>query len=447
VIATHSIRFRLLLMILLSVLLLWSSALCFTWWRTTRDINRVYDAELIQVAKLLAVATSHEAKEHDLRYYNADLSHAGYRFPLLFQIWNESNRLMVRGPDAPSHPLSSSKDEGFSDVRFNDSGWRVYTMNLEHEHFRVQVARGHKVMQEMATDFVVDVIKPLLLALPLFGMLWYVVHRGLAPLRHVSNLIAERDYGHLSPVSVDHIPEESARLVDEINALLVRLKKSIEGNSHFAADVAHELRTPIAGMLVQLQFDEDDITEAERRQIIEKVKSALKRLSHVIDQLLTLGSIEPERLRQTFEPFDLAEIVSEKIVDLSPIALQKHIALELDAVEEVETMGDRQLIGIMISNLLQNAINFTPMGGSVKVHLTPVTNGIEVVVEDSGPGIPDDRKSWVFERLNRVPSGGGSGLGLSIVKEICDIHHATITLSDRVEDSGLVVNMFLPRFK
>jgi two-component system, OmpR family, sensor histidine kinase QseC len=441
----HSIRFRLLVMILLTVLLLWSAVLCFTWWRTTQDINSVYDAELVQVANLLAVATSHESHEHDLHDYNADLSNSGYDFPLIFQIWDDSNRLMVRGPDTPDQPLSVSTDDGFSDTSFNGAGWRVYTMNLRDDHFRVQVARAHTVMQRMVTDFVIDVIKPLLLGLPLFGMLWYVVHRGLAPLRHVSTLIAERDYTHLSPVSVEHIPEESSRLVDEINALLVRLKASIERNSHFTADVAHELRTPIAGMLVQLQFNEDDIKEEERRQIIEKVKSGLKRLSHVINQLLTLASIEPEKLRQTFKPLDLAEIAGEKIADLSPMAFEKRIELELDAADQVETMGDRQLIGIMISNLLQNAINFTPLDGSVKVHLTSVANGVELVVEDSGPGIPDDRKSWVFERLNRIPSGGGSGLGLSIVKEICNVHHASITLSDRDGRSGLVVNLFLPR--
>jgi two-component system, OmpR family, sensor histidine kinase QseC len=442
---THSIRFRLLVMILLTVLLLWSTVICFTWWRTTRDIHGVYDAELVQVAKLLAVATSHEAKERDLHDYNADLSHAGYHFPLLFQIWDDSGRLMVRGPDTPSHPLTESRVSGFTDVHFGSLGWRVYTMNLKQEHFRVQVARAHVAMERLVDDFVIDVIKPLLLALPLFGMLWYVVHRGLAPLRHVSNLIAERDYGHLSPVSMDDMPEESAQLVEEINALLIRLKESIERNSHFTADVAHELRTPIAGMLVQLQFEEDSITEEERHQVIEKVKAGLKRLNHVVNQLLTLSSIEPEKLRKSFQRLDLSETTREVIANLTPAAFDKGIELALEGDEEIETVGNRQLLGIMISNLLQNAINFTPRNGSVCVHVSRADDGVAMVVEDSGPGIPDDRKSWVFERLNRIPSGGGSGLGLSIVKEICKVHEASISLSDKTGASGLVVNLFLPR--
>ena len=442
---THSIRFRLLVMILLSVLLLWSAVICFTWWRTTQDINGVYDAELVQVAKLLAVATAHEAGEHDLHDYNADLSHSGYRFPLLFQIWDDSNRLMVRGPEAPNHPLSEARESGFADVHFGSASWRVYTMNLENEHFRIQVARAHVAMERLVNEFVMDVVKPLLLALPLFGMLWYVVHRGLAPLQRVSNLIAERDYGHLSPVNVDDMPAESSQLVEEINALLVRLKESIERNSHFTADVAHELRTPIAGMLVQLQFDEDDITEQERRQIIEKVKAGLKRLNHVVNQLLTLASIEPEKLRQTFQPLDMSEIAREVIADLTPAAFEKRIELELAGDEVSKTVGNRQLLGILVSNLLQNAINFTPLNGTIRVQVSRVDNGVSLVVEDSGPGIPDDRKSWVFERLNRIPSGGGSGLGLSIVQEICKVHKASISLSDKIDAPGLVVNLFLPR--
>jgi len=443
---THSISFRLLLMILLSMLLLWTAVLCFTWWRTSRDINNVYDAELMQVARLLAVATSHEAAELDLHEYQVDLSQAGYNYPLIFQVWDHTGRLMVRGPDAPDHALSSSQKDGFSDARFNDTGWRVYTMNLMNNEFRIQVARNHEVMRVLVRDFVLDVIKPLLLALPLFGMLWYVVHRGLEPLRQVSRLIAERDYGHLNPVIVENMPAESARLVDEINALLVRLKASIERNGRFTADVAHELRTPIAGMLVQLQSTDEHSSDFECQQVIGKVRVGLKRLNHVVNQLLTLASIEPEQIRQEFAPMELREVTREVISELSPSALEKGIEMELDSYEPVEYYGNKHLIAIMLSNLLNNSIKFTPQGGALSIYLAKVTNGVSMVVEDSGPGIPDESKEWVFERRNRVASGhgGGSGLGLSIVKEICKLHRATITLKDKSEGSGLIVKLFLP---
>lgn len=442
----RSISFRLLLMILLSLLLLWTAVLCFTGWRTSRDINAVYDAELIQVAKLLAVAISHEAAEQDLDEYQLDLRETAYDYPLLFQIWNHNDRLLVRGPDAPGHALSSAREDGFSDAQFNNADLRVYTMNLKDGEFRVQVARDYEVMHALVRDFVLDVIKPLLLALPLFGILWYVVHRGLEPLRQVSRLIAERDYGHLNPVIVEHMPAESARLVDEINALLVRLKASIERNGHFTADVAHELRTPIAGMLVQLQSTDEHSNDAECRQVISKVRMGLKQLNHVVNQLLTLASIEPEQIRQQFTPMELREVTREVISELSPSALEKGIEMELDACEQVAFCGNKQLIVIMLNNLLNNAIKFTPQGGTLRIYLAKVTHGVSMAVEDSGPGIPDEIKKWVFERRKRVSSGrgGGSGLGLSIVKEICNLHHATITLKDKPEGSGLIVKLFLP---
>lgn len=441
---TYSIRFRLLLMILLTVFTLWVAVLGFTWWRTNSDINDVYDAELTQVAKLLAVATAHEAEEHDLDEYEADLSRAGFHFPLIFQIWNHSDRLMVRGPEAPTHPLSASVSDGFSNVEFNGDGWRVYTMNLKDQDFRVQVARSHAERERQVNAFVLDVMKPLLLALPLFGMLWLVVHRGLEPLRQVSRLIAERDYSHLHPVSVEQMPEESSRLVEEINGLLVRLRSSIERNSHFTADVAHELRTPIAGMLVQLQSDGEELDERERSQIIFKVRQGLERLNHVVNQLLVLASIEPEKIRRSFRPVDLCQSAGEVMSELAPMALVKNIDLSLEAEEPAEIRGNQELIGILLSNLIGNAIKFTPDSGRVSVVIKHSREGSLLCVQDTGPGIPEDKKIWVFERLNRVSKGVGSGLGLSISKEICQLHQASITLKDRERGSGLSVNLFFP---
>ncbi|MEJ2394700.1 MAG: ATP-binding protein [Candidatus Thiodiazotropha sp.] len=396
------------------------------------------------MAQLLAVATAHEAAERDLNDFQADLSSAGYQFPLIFQIWSHHDHLMVRGPKAPADPLSASHDDGFSDAFIDNAGWRVYTLNLADKDFRIQVARSHAQRDRMVNEFVINVIKPLLIVIPLSGMLWVVVHRGLEPLRQVSRLIAQRDYRHLNPVEVDHIPEESASLVEEINALLSRLRASIERNSRFTADVAHELRTPIAGMLVQLQSVDAGLSEEERGLVVDKVQHGLVNLNHVINQLLVLASIEPEKIRQTFERIDLRAVSSDVLSELSPLALEKRIELELLAESPVFIEGNPQLINILLTNLISNAIKFTPESGSVIVHVANVTNGVSLSVEDTGPGIPEEKKAWVFERLNKGSKGGGSGLGLSIVKEISYLHQASITLKDKMEDSGLIVTLFLP---
>ena len=442
----RSIRLRLLLMILLSVLLLWSVTIGFTWWRTSKDINQVYDAELKLVAELLAVATEHELDEFDLEDYQADLSESGYTFPMLLQVWSHENRLVIRGPGAPEHPLTSSVANGYSDSVFNGEGWRVYTLNITEYNYRVHVARAHAMSQALAKSFVQDVMKPLLIVLPLSGMLWFIVQQGFRPLRSVSRLIAERDYDHLHPVPAERVPEEVSTLVDELNALLARLKTSIERNSRFTADVAHELRTPVAGMLVQLQSSVTGRTDEERERGIEQIRKGLNQLNHVISQLLILASIEPERIRKHFEEFDLGMVAEDVLAEISPLALNKKIEMELASEKNVLLEGNRQLIGIMLSNLVSNAIKFTPEGGEIVIRIAVVPEGIWLTVEDAGPGIPDDKKKWVFERLNRLPgeTESGSGLGLSIVLEICELHRGSITLSDREVGQGLIVNLFLP---
>ncbi|PVV15471.1 MAG: hypothetical protein B6D77_01865 [gamma proteobacterium symbiont of Ctena orbiculata] len=442
----RSLSMRLLLMLLISTLLLWGTILYFTWWRTSSEINQVYNAELALVGQLLAVATEHESEEFDLDEYQTDLNESKYTFPLLFQVWSHEDRLMIRGPEAPDFPLSSSILDGYTDSDINGQMWRVYTMNLTNHDFRVQVARSHLTSHQLARDFVVDVIRPLLIALPLSGILWLIVHQGLQPLREVTRLIRERDYAHLNPIQPSHVPKEFAGVVDELNRLLARLKQSIDRNSRFTADVAHELRTPIAGMLVQLQSGTNGSEEEKGSSGFSQVKKGLNRLNHVINQLLVLASIEPEKIRHGFNELDLEALAQETLADISPQALSKDIEMALECSESVTMQGNRELIGILLNNLVSNAIKFTPNKSSVTIKIDRVGDGVLLIVEDQGQGIPDDKKKWVFERLNRLPgeTEAGAGLGLSIVKEICEIHQGSITLSNPEQGSGLIVNLFFP---
>ncbi|MCG8085629.1 MAG: ATP-binding protein [Candidatus Thiodiazotropha taylori] len=445
----RSIRLRLLVMISLSILLLWGATFGFTWWRTSRDINLVYDAELKLVAELLAVATEHELEELDLEDYQINLSESGYDFPLLLQVWSDDNKLVIQGPGTPDNVLTSSALDGYSDSEFDGEGWRVYTLNIPEYNYRIHVARGHAVSEALVSSFVQDVVKPLLIVLPLSGMLWFIIQQGFRPLRSVSRLIGERDYDYLHPVTAEHIPEEVADLVDELNALLTRLKVSIERNNRFTADVAHELRTPIAGMLVQMQSSVTGRTDEEREKGLAQINKGLNHLNHVVNQLLILASIEPEKIRMQFEVFDLVSVAEEVMSDISPMALTKQVEMELIADDRIELNGNREMLAIMLSNLVTNAMKFTPGGNKISVFIKNHYKGVELAVEDSGPGIPDDKKKWVFERLNRLPgeTESGSGLGLSIVKEICELHQGIITLQDRKEEHGLIVNLFLPHLR
>ncbi len=442
----RSISLRLILMLLISTLLLWGAILYFTWWRTSSDINQVYNAELALAAQLLAVTAEHESAELDLDDYQADLSSAGYSYPLLFQVWSDKNSLLVQGPDAPKYPLSNSRVDGYTDSVINGEGWRVYTMNLIGQDYRVQVARSHTASRQLVSEFVLDVIKPLLIALPLSGILWFIVHRGLQPLREVTRLIAERDYNHLHPVQPSHVPREIAGMVEELNGLLARLREAIDRNSRFTADVAHELRTPVAGMLVQLQSSISGSVDKRSIRGFEQIGKGLNRLNHVINQLLVLASIEPDKIRHEFTRLDLEELAQEVLSEISPHALSKEIEISLECDEAVAMNGNRELIGILLGNLVSNAIKFTPEKGCIEIRIGSTVDGIALAVEDNGMGIPDDKKKWVFERLNRLPgeTEAGAGLGLSIAKEICELHRGSIELCDPEQGTGLIVKLFFP---
>jgi two-component system sensor histidine kinase QseC len=338
--------------------------------------------------------------------------------------------------------------DGYSDSVFNGEGWRVYTLNIPQHNYRIHVARGHAISEAMVRSFVQDVVKPLLIVLPLSGMLWFIIQQGFRPLRSVSRLLRERDYDYLNPVTSEHIPEEVADLVNELNALLERLKISIERNNRFTADVAHELRTPIAGMLVQLQASVTGETDEAREKGLTEIGKGLNHLNHVVNQLLILASIEPAKIRMQFDVFDLVSVAEEALSDISPGALSKQIEMELIADHRIELNGNREMMAIMLSNLVINAMKFTPIGNKISIFIKRCDMGVELAVEDSGPGIPDDKKKWVFERLNRLPgeTEAGSGLGLSIVKEICELHQGVITLKDRQDGHGLIVSLFFPTY-
>jgi len=440
---TRSLSRRLFFMVLLCVLSIWSSMVAFTWWRTIEDIHQVFDNELTLVAQLLEVATRHEGAERDISDYETDLNRSGVVYPLVFQIWSDDHRLLVRGPKAPTEPIAPLDLPGHVDSHFGGHSWRVYTRQVQDGKYLVQVARDHTDLNARITQFVLNVVKPMLLALPLLAVLWFGIHRGLHPLHDLGRRVGQRGFQNLVPLPEQAVPTEISALVKELNGLFARLQGAIERNRRFTGDAAHELRTPIAGALIQLKSIELSRTPEEREHAIGQVRLALTRLNHVVDQLLTLASIEPERLRTEFEAIELEDLATEVIAQQHALADAQGVSLELEAEPGIGLVANRQLIAILLGNLLSNAINAAPRVGWVRVRLRRTDESVWMVVEDNGPGIPDGRKEWAFERFNRLPDApvGGSGLGLSIVREIVRLHQATIQLLDPEEGTGLCVRV------
>ncbi len=435
----RSIRFRLLALVLSGFILVWTAVGAFSWWHTSVEIHEILDSQLAQIARLIAVITVHESEEKDLAGFETDLLQQGYEYPVVFQVWSAGGSLLVRGPDAPYVALSGSVEDGYTDESFKGKEWRVFTLHTRDREHRVQVAHDLGIRNALLREFVFDVLKPLLLALPLLGLVWLGIERGLAPLRWVAGQVSDRSHASLEPMVTNAVPVEISGLVDAINALFSRLQESFDRNSRFTADAAHELRTPLAGAITQVYAAMQAQTDAERRHALGQVLAGLQRLNRLIEQLLILARIEPAQAHRSFSPVDLNALATEVLSELTPKALHKGVDVELQAVRPISVTGSAELLAVMIGNLVENAIRATPAGGKISVSLDSTADGINLVIEDTGPGIPAEDKERVFDRFHRLADtpGHGAGLGLSIVRAVAGLHKATVSRVDREGDHGL----------
>jgi len=283
--------------------------------------------------------------------------------------------------------------------------------------------------------------------IPVFGlMIWYAVGRGLRPLFAMSQAVGKRQPDALAPLSERNLPQELQPLAGSLNALLARLDSALGAQRRFTADAAHELRTPLAALKLQLDVARRANDQPARVAAYDDLNAGVDRASHLVDQLLTLARIEPEALATRAVDCDLAAIAKEAIVARDALAAEKHIDLGLARETSAHVRGDPASLTILLSNLLDNALRYTPEGGKIDVALDSDDGCTVLTVVDTGPGIPAEERERVFDRFFRGADNRelGSGLGLSIVKRIADAHHAAIELSAPEHGSGLIVTVRFP---
>ncbi|MFL5422532.1 MAG: ATP-binding protein, partial [Myxococcales bacterium] len=308
----------------------------------------------------------------------------------------------------------------------------------------VQVAQPLRVRERLAIAASVRFLAPVLLILPLLGFLvWRAVGRSLAPLDQLAEAVGSRTAAALEPLPVSDAPEEALPLVRSLNDLLQRLRGALDAQRAFVADAAHGLRTPLAALNLQLQLVERATDAAERTAALADLRAGLERATHLVQQLLTLARAEPDAVPALAgEPVRLADLVEEAVADHAIVAETKGVDLGATEVAgDAVVTGDRAALRILLANLVENAIRYTPRGGRVDV--AAGRSWLEVV--DNGPGIPQADRERVFDRFYRRSSGTqGSGLGLAIVKAIADRHSATVSLRD-TPGGGLTVRVEFPR--
>lgn len=361
----------------------------------------------------------------------------------VIQVWDEQGKLLFASH--PSRALQRYDQSGVYTVHIKYSPWRIYSTRRNGAY--IQVAQPMTVREELAAGLAMRMLIPFFVLIPLLaGLIWWVVGRSLQPLQRVTIAVATRHADAMQALDETGLPLEIKPVVVALNQLLQRLSHAMQVQRAFIADAAHELRSPLTALKLQLQLTERATNDEQRAIAFTKLNQRLDRSIHLVRQLLTLARSEPRLEPAHLVALDLSAIVEEVARDFMPLAAANQVHLQLEVQPEVMVAGQRENLIVMINNLVDNAIRFSLVHGQVSLSVTREEGRVLLRVLDHGSGIPEQERERVFDRFFRREGTNvtGSGLGLAIVRNIVEAHHAIITLTDNVPGSGLVATVSFP---
>ena len=438
-----SLSRRLLLLSLAAVAVVWVASSIFAVVRVRHEAGELLDAHLVQAAAMLHARVGDDVDESELEH--APELHR-YARGLAFQVWEEGLKLRLHSANAPDTRLSP-QERGFSDVESGGRAWRVYSSLDRKGRVLVQVAEERRSRDRIAGSVAGALLLPMIVGLPVLGLLiWLALRSGLKPLVALGRDVAVRDPDNLQPLEAADVPREVGPLVASLNGLFGRLRQSIDHERRFNADAAHELRTPLAGVRAQAEVALGASADAERTHALRQVIAGCDRAARLVDQMLTLARLDPKRTLAGGARFDLAAVARDAIAEIAPAGHARGVDVALDA-SPAQIVGDPALVAILLRNLLDNAIRHGPAGTTVEVGVQAVAGGAELVVTDQGPGVPPEERDRLGERFHRVLGTGetGSGLGLSIVRRIAELHHAEVTFGAAPSGRGFAARVRFAR--
>ncbi len=451
---TSSIRTFLLVNLLLSITLILSLAIVADIFIERADLRKHLDNQL----KLVAVTIEKFVSPEDIAQSKLFVSESlhkrkGKMSPeatrvLQYQVWDTPEGKLVLKPAEFRNKFLAYSKKGFSDKLINNELWRVYTDYDKEKKIKLILAERYNFRQGVEARIIRDSVFIFLATYPVLGLLiWIIVGRGFVSLNRLARALSYREPARLEPFYFHNVPVEIQPLINELNHLFERLKSAFEREKRFAADAAHELRTPLAVIKAQSQIALTAQDEVVRHDALKKLIAGVDRSSHVVDQLLTLSRMESQDLHTSFSTVDLVRQAREMIALMVPDALKKNIDIELQTqLPEALVPGIPTAIDILIRNLVDNAIRYTQEGGVVQVVIESAGHEMALKVIDNGPGIPPELRDRVFERFFRVigTSAKGTGLGLGIVQQIIKVHQARIVLDTPSSGKGLEVVIYFP---
>ncbi|MCX7086341.1 MAG: ATP-binding protein [Methylococcales bacterium] len=370
-----------------------------------------------------------------------------YERKVAFQLWTKKEGLVLRSDSAPDFALSSS-DHGFSETKIDGHEWHVFSITSATGEYVIHVGQKEEIRAELTDEISTQLVLQFLVGLPFLGLvIWFIVGLALKPLNRLEKALAKREASYLKPLSTRNLPKEIIPVVNEINNLFVQLEDAFEHERRFTADASHELRTPLAGLLTQAHVALRTTDEEVRKQALSRIKQAVNRMTYMVQQLLTFSRIESNTEFLTKQNTMISREVIHVITELEPEAHKKQINLEFVEENAVPAVVNGPLVTILIRNIIDNAIKYTPPKGEVLITVTGQEKYLQLCVEDSGPGIAPDQYAKSLERFHRcvetANTAKGTGLGFSIVQRIAGIHNADLVLGVS-QFGGLKVTVLFP---
>ncbi|MCD1643369.1 ATP-binding protein [Aurantimonas coralicida] len=444
-----SLKGRLFVLLLVSTGFIWLSATAWIYASTRAEVEEVLDARLMEAARMVSslvgsrqidMAAAAEMGASDLPAFTQ--AGQSYERQLSCQIWSLSGSLLGRSDGAPQQRLSDHRS-GFAERQIDGETWRVFAVRSAETGVEVLVGDSLEVRARLVRDMVTGLLLPMILIAPALALIiWFAVQRGMRPLDELAGTLAGRSADELHPLPAEGSVTEIRPMVAALNGLFDRVGRARRSERQFLAYAAHELRTPLAGLKTQAEIATRSPDAAVRDVALTQITTAVDRTSRLVQQLLASAEAECVDVDGAPTPVGLRDMLADLLTDQAARLTAKGGRLDLDAsLSDIQISANPTLLALALRNLVENAVNHSPDGGTVRI----ARRGEAILVEDEGPGLPEDELARATERFfrgrNRVSVG--SGLGLSIVAQCAERLGGTLSLANR-DEGGLRATLGVP---
>lgn len=447
----RSLRWRLFVVLLGVFVIAWAVTLSCLGMQLARERTGVWDRSLGDIGREILLSMPSDIRQlsgaSNLHLAEADHTWSKRHGTLSFQVWIKTRRdNVVRSPGSSLGPLMPDFADGYATRMIDGQDWRVYAVSDVQNEVQVQVAKPTSELAAETRRWVRIGLGTTALLLIILGIAMKLVIRwSLRPVTKVQEAITARDARDLDPLPSEGLPDEVRPLVESFNRLLGRLDRTMQNERQFLAEAAHELRTPLAALLTHAQVALRSKSLEEARPPLQQLVRGVERSARLSQQLLDSARLDTERHISERGPIELADIVAVITHEFETAAAGKYQSIALDT-EPCQIEGNVDDLGILIGNLIDNAVRYTGTGGRLAVRCVCVAHVVRLQVQDDGPGVARDDHARIFDRFFRVAGSNerGSGIGLSLVARIAESHGATIEIGEGVDGRGFGITVVFP---